>query len=184
MEIREEVKQAYYLGAEMAVQAFGLEKAAFVPEALAKVLGGNISRETLTRGAESIFKTHPTFARMGIGAGAGGLIGGMNDDVGFGRGAMAGALGGLAYGPGKEWAGQAFKKNLAGGAEEAAAIKKRVDRIAAQKALTEQYGGPQSKFRRQLTNRVGVAGGLGAGVLAGGGAMAAMSQNKPKHWWE
>lgn len=91
------IKEAYELGVAQALKDIGLEKLALLPQMLA--------------GATKFLGANPTLGRMAIGAGLGGVAGGMSD-VGVGRGMLAGGAAGLGAGAGAQWGRKAFGKSF------------------------------------------------------------------------
>lgn len=189
------LKTAYELGRLYAFEQSGLTKEAFLPQLLA-------------RGGE-LLASNPVLGRAAAGAALGGAVGGMSD-VGAGRGALAGGLAGAGFGLGSKWGQGALRKSYT--SELAQAAKGRslpgrvpqgqLDLFAPKANVAEAVQGPirgneavnevigrYSKGKgltglRQNMANAGLAGGLGAGALAGGSALMATQPSKPKHWWE
>lgn len=194
MSVQEELRQAYNsgayeLGVHMAVRDAGLEKSAFIPEAV-----GALSR--FSHGA------HPALTRALIGAGIGGVAGGATD-IGAGRGALAGGLAGAGSAFGAELGQKAYKGAWRQGVEKMKALKAPTKAGIDEKVLNDAtkafkqhqhaFGrgvnrGPNAgnfermpRWHKNLEN-AGLVGGIGLGTLTGGGAL--MATQKPKHFWE
>lgn len=156
-------RNAYELGAQLALQEAGLVKKAGLPSSLFGRLVGSAS-------------SNPLLTRAAIGAGLGAAGGGATD-IGAGRGALAGVAAGLGSGYGARMGQKMLGRTV--GAERAAI--RAAARTGASPATTEAsklfdfsnkwgFGGPG--WQRHMATARGL-GGVGLGSLAGGGALMA-----------
>ena len=170
-----ELEQAYRIGVSRALQEAGLTKVA---------------------GPFGELLSNPMVSRALIGAGIGGVGGGVTD-IGAGRGALAGAAAGALSVPGAQFGRKMFGSTFAG------------ERHALQKKLNEQWG-PLAKNRgamratdpnlarlqeieqksgfgtrgwRENMGRWQTLGGVGAGTLGAGGVLA-MTNPPEKPWYQ
>jgi len=165
-----ELEQAYRIGVSRALQEAGLTKVA---------------------GPFGELLSNPMVSRALIGAGIGGVGGGMTD-VGAGRGALAGAAAGAGSAWGQSFGKRMLGKNLAGDLQAArqagrAAGARGVSSAAtsSQKLIGDvanKYGLGSPAWKQKLQN-AGLYGSVGAGTLGAGGVLA-MTNPPEKPWYQ